>query len=68
MTAERDVLEHALGRAGVLDKGVQLLGILLYDNHGVVIDFGGIVSHEPVLIGKIDLNWIGGLAGLEALT
>ncbi|WP_199408978.1 hypothetical protein [Collinsella sp. TM09-10AT] len=41
---------------------------MFYDDHGVVIDFGGIVSHKPVLIGKIDLNRIGGPAGLEALT
>ena len=65
--AEGDVAEHAFGRAGRLDEVAELGGALLDDDHRLVIDLSGIVAHEPVLVGQLDLDGARGLTGREAL-
>ena len=63
----RDVAQHALGRARGGDKVAQLGGVLLDDHQGVVVDAGGIVAVEPVLVADLDLDGGRGLTRLEDL-
>ena len=61
-----EILERTRHRAGRLDELAELRGTLLDNDHGVVIDRGGIVAHLPVFAGKVDLDGFGEAARVEA--